>query len=375
MQTLIVVVLGGPSTGKKSLIAKMAAECAEKGNMERVVDGVTVGLDLRLTMETCFPLVPSIAFPDADVYLICAPQGRENVVSIRSVYLPAIRHRSEAPIMLVSREDPSMISSHMLSLIDIAREERLAGVASTCSLSYRQDGFKSFFEHTVRLGLKHRRGAPPQRIERFHFSTIFKLVRRRPLGSPKHTNDEPLPFYMGDAISFDRTFTCAICLEDGFRYSDMRMWSHSAACQHRFCQMCAKTHITTQVEEGKTVIQCPNVCGGRCNTPLKTATIEHLCGAEVMNTYSRNLYANYFDYVTQLQNEAAAGKNTDFIVWAHHNTRNCPRCAVIIYRFDGCDHMKCRCGTFFDWKLSSRLELPPSVKQDSKCLAAESMVH
>ena len=40
----------------------------------------------------------------------------------------------------------------------------------------------------------------------------------------------------------------------------------------------------------------------------------------------------------------------DFAAWARENARACPTCRVLIYRYAGCDHMRCtRCHTDFSW--------------------------
>jgi len=92
--------------------------------------------------------------------------------------------------------------------------------------------------------------------------------------------------------------------------------------------------------------------------------IRHVCGEKTLASYKKHLSANHSQYAEQLQADAAAGKDAELLSWLHDNTRNCPRCSVIIYRFAGCNSMNCKCGMAFDWQSAPRLDLPPAVKKE-----------
>jgi hypothetical protein len=134
------------------------------------------------------------------------------------------------------------------------------------------------------------------------------------------------------------------------------------------CRKCAKSYITSEIESGKTHIICPCVEPERCTAVLSETSIVRLCGKPILDIYNKTLYSDHWSYLEQLQKEAVVGKDVEFVCWAHANTRNCPRCYVIIYRFEGCDNMKCRCGMSFNWSEASKLGLPPVVQQEQECL-------
>merc|ERR1711939_640921 len=54
--------------------------------------------------------------------------------------------------------------------------------------------------------------------------------------------------------------------------------------------------------------------------------------------------------------------SSEFLAWCMQNTRVCPTCSVIVYRYAGCNHMSCRCGASFDWNTS----LPPLPQKPAK---------
>jgi hypothetical protein len=320
-----------------------------------VVDGISVHVDLTEASEQegrgKFPLRRPSSLPDADVFLICSSQYRKGSNHICDTYLPAIRRQMQTPpIMLVETGGNEFISSHMMGLVDIAREEHLAGVATTSAVSSPYDGVEACFEHAVRLGLCHKKTPWYQSMgKRGLFSFFARDRTQRNQGG----NQGGLPFYLGGGVPVqDRLFSCSICLEGGLSYKAMVQWSSS--CLHRMCRTCTIKYIGSQINDGKLQIECPEVNGGRCKAVLNTATMKRICSEEVLAVYHKNLHSNQHEYVAQLQ-AGVNSKDAEFIAWAQDNTRNCPRCSVIIYRFAGCDHMSCRCGMSFNWKEASRL--------------------
>ena len=103
--------------------------------------------------------------------------------------------------------------------------------------------------------------------------------------------------------------------------------------------------------------------------------IRRVCGEITLAAYEKNLAANHAQYAEQLQADAAAGKDIELVSWLHDNTRNCPRCSVIIYRFAGCDSMSCKCGMSFNWQQAPKLDLPQAVKRErERAAVAAAMV-
>jgi len=242
--------------------------------------------------------------------------------------------------------------------------------------AHLDEGIDALVEHAVRLARNKRQGGRVKARTRgkntfFGYNAFHRALGRLQLR--RREKPAPLPFFLGDGVeslTSTQKNKCNICLEDSFKFHQMPRWS--TTCNHRLCRSCMKTYIESQVNDGKLHIECPHVDeeGRRCTAVLHTSTIARVCGEQVLATYNKNLYANHFGYVSQLQEDALAGKDTEFVTWAHDHTRNCPRCSVIIYRFAGCDHMRCRCGMSFNWSEAPKLDLPPTVKEERERRAA-----
>ena len=257
------------------------------------------------------------------------------------------------------------IQNEVPFLVPLAQGEDLAGVARTSA--HLRDGVDSLMQQAVRLGLWHQT-KPRLRPQRTLLST-FRENLRLAISRRRRTQDKPPPFFVGDGLEFLKTsYACSICLEGDLKHS--KMVKCFSGCQHRICRTCAKTYITSQVQDGKLHIECCEVEGGRCKGLLLPRTIEQLCGAETLAKYNKNLYANHVQYAEQLQ-ESTEGKDIEFVTWAHDNTRNCPCCSVIIYRCSGCDHMNCKCGHSFNWSQAPKLELPAAIKKERERVAQE----
>ena len=67
-------------------------------------------------------------------------------------------------------------------------------------------------------------------------------------------------------------------------------------------------------------------------------------------------FESHLETLNKSAADGTADENTlAFMNWARGNVRVCPSCRVIIYRFAGCDHMRCRCGYSFNWREADKV--------------------
>lgn len=139
---------------------------------------------------------------------------------------------------------------------------------------------------------------------------------------------------------------CVICHDSFptgqvFRPSDHR----KPGCQ--FCHGCVRQYIRTAIDDGRWIknLTCPGI-------ECQRAQLSH---KDVVRAIGRNGLAQAESEVKKAQAEwfkqlhDGHGADESFIQWCSSNTRTCPNCKVIIYRYAGCDHMSCRCGAHFTW--------------------------
>jgi small GTP-binding protein len=378
MQNVKVVVVGNGGAGKTSLLMSAANPLQDLrdveylptvfdlGTVNFIVDDrpVSTGFWDTAGQEDYDRLRP-LSYPQTDVFLLCvSPLATSNVDSIQNKWLPELRfYAPNVPILLVETM-ADVENSDVFDLVSLAQEEGLAGAARTSA--HLREGVDELMQQAIRIGLWHQT-KPHLRPQRTLLSIFWENIRFAI--SRRRTQDMPPAFFVGNSCEGSKTsYTCNICLEGGLKYP--KMVKCFTGCQHRICRNCAKTYINSHVQEGKLQIECCDVEGRRCRATVSPRTIGQLCGAATLATYNKNLYANHFEYVEQLQ-ESKEGKDVEFVTWAHDNTRNCPRCSVIIYRCSGCDHMKCKCGQSFNWSQAPKLHLPAAIKKKRERVAQE----
>mmetsp|Transcript_30807 Transcript_30807/g.52842 ORF Transcript_30807/g.52842 Transcript_30807/m.52842 type:complete len:129 (-) Transcript_30807:363-749(-) len=92
----------------------------------------------------------------------------------------------------------------------------------------------------------------------------------------------------------------------------------------------------------------------KCSVDLTSAMLTAISSSKTVARLETNRKLKFTSHLETLNKKAADGtadKNTlEFLAWARSNVRVCPSCRVIIYRFAGCDHMRCRCGVSFNWQ-------------------------
>jgi len=163
--------------------------------------------------------------------------------------------------------------------------------------------------------------------------------------------------------------TCQICLEDMPRplfvgplkkapQTFGRRATKPRAC-HKFCQGCLAMHVGTQIDEGRLHIKCP---GERCSTLLEKADLQAAVSPQKFESHKKNLEARHGERLADLTSGELDQASSEFLAWCMTNTRVCPTCSVIVYRYAGCNHMSCRCGASFDWNTT----LPPLPQEPAK---------
>lgn len=128
---------------------------------------------------------------------------------------------------------------------------------------------------------------------------------------------------------------CPICLEDLLLTELTRL----ATCQHKTCKACATNYVDTALSDSKWHVRCP--------MPACTS----LLGRPDMMTHATPVAWEKHQSAVAAQHAQRLGDETDelFLEHCRVHTRRCPCCCVIIWRFEGCDHMTCRCGFSFRW--------------------------
>jgi len=140
--------------------------------------------------------------------------------------------------------------------------------------------------------------------------------------------------------SFARTTRqCSVCADDMPAPSLVAVAADCRDASHRICAPCARRYIDQSVADGKLFIKCPGI---KCRHLAQPGTIEGHGSAAMRTMYREALAASHGQRL-------AAEEDGDFLGFARKHTRICPACSVLIYRYEGCNHMTCRCGFEFQW--------------------------
>ena len=100
------------------------------------------------------------------------------------------------------------------------------------------------------------------------------------------------------------------------------------------------------------------VCDARVDICLCPASgCKHLVNTEDLGKLGRDpssaqaFMTSYRDRLTAQHASRLASimADPDLLAFAKEQCRVCPACGVLIYRYDGCNSMRCRCGTTFSW--------------------------
>jgi hypothetical protein len=177
---------------------------------------------------------------------------------------------------------------------------------------------------------------PPQQLEmvKFKAATMIQSQIRRLLTA--------------------KTFPCTVCLCDVPWISTKRT---TKGCGHRFCKDCLSQYYKTAFDDGKLIIRCPGSWTSdsgtlvTCKSEVPPADIDACLGPELGDVFRAKRRERFSSYLEEL---ATTRANKDFVSWAEKEARVCPVCNVIIWRYQGCNHMTCRCGGHFDWSDPAR---------------------
>lgn len=131
---------------------------------------------------------------------------------------------------------------------------------------------------------------------------------------------------------------CLICLEE-MPFASLVSTVPDSRC-HRICGGCAHSYVDNAIREGKMYIRCP---GEGCSHLMQP---EPFASRAALAMYRVNMRASH-------QNRFAGESDAAFVGFCREQTRMCPACGVVIWRYAGCNHMTCRCGNEFDWTAQS----------------------
>lgn len=134
--------------------------------------------------------------------------------------------------------------------------------------------------------------------------------------------------------------TCVICLDEMPAIIMKRTAQSCRLRQHRVCSECATAYVKHEVSEGRLHIRCP---GGACKHLLSFDDLRK-CVKSTELAHYRDLLASR--HASRLDEVFA---DAELLAFAREHCRVCPACGVLIYRYEGCNSMRCRCGHTFNW--------------------------
>lgn len=135
--------------------------------------------------------------------------------------------------------------------------------------------------------------------------------------------------------------TCSICFDE-MPWCSMVSLVPETLCHPRICRGCATQYVNTALTDGKLYVRCP--AGDGCKTLISNQMLHRIASPEVWEAHQMHRYNNHADRLNTLDADDKA-----FVAWLKKEARRCPICNVIIYRYEGCNHMSCRCGASFNW--------------------------
>jgi hypothetical protein len=160
---------------------------------------------------------------------------------------------------------------------------------------------------------------------------------------------------LSTAIAKSQLFTCPICLEPMLQVSKehglvdtSKMWyaplhknEHwsSQPCGHACCGSCMKMWAETEINDQKVNVRCPAL---GCSYCLFDHDLKRIVSAEAFERYHERKGADYLKHL-----KASLKQDPNLTRWLKGNARPCPDCHVIVSRSEGCNVMKCVCGTVF----------------------------
>ena len=133
-------------------------------------------------------------------------------------------------------------------------------------------------------------------------------------------------------------YECPVCLDD-LPLMDTKNMCKSAQGGHRLCAPCATRYVDMAIGEGKLYVRCSGIA---CAELVSKESLTKLASQGALDTYEANLVGVHTQRLADESDPA-------FLTFASEHTRRCPACQVLIWRSEGCDQMRCRCGHGFNW--------------------------
>ena len=338
---------------------------------------------------------------------------KASIRSARDKWVPEItRHCPDVPFIVVgTKEDVSDEAESAADLRDVAHETGARGLFVTSSLE--EHGVDELFAAAAHVALERRRGGhapnrfnrpctlsarllrllcvcdsassrrrPPAAVAAPPFATNYDATRperrcarcdstlapgqarRDPVLGRSHVCATCLAARAAAATRIQarlrgvdartRKRACPICLDEKPRA--LFVWACASAraasgaarasrCCDKVCSGCLARYVGAAVDEGRLHVRCP---GDGCRELLSSSDVLAAVGPAKHATLAVNARARHGGRVERLL-ESTDAADAAFIRWARENTRACPSCSVIIYRYAGCNHMTCRCGASFQW--------------------------
>jgi hypothetical protein len=119
------------------------------------------------------------------------------------------------------------------------------------------------------------------------------------------------------------------------------------SCHHTYCQTCLKTWIDTKLAERSTNIICPE---DGCKIVMYADDVQRIGGTDAHIQFTNLRSENYRERLVEILESQRSSSR--IIVDGEDVTttvKPCPRCYVLIHRYQGCDSMLCSCGHRFNW--------------------------
>jgi len=131
---------------------------------------------------------------------------------------------------------------------------------------------------------------------------------------------------------------CPICFEH-FSWNSLKGLTSAGVACHRACASCAAAYVDSQLLDGRLYVRCP---GEGCKNVLDSQIVRKAASATALQKYEETMMAKHSSRLLDEDDET-------FLAFCAEYARLCPACSVIIWRYAGCNHMRCKCGTLFNW--------------------------
>eukprot|EP00042_Codosiga_hollandica_P048515 m.545870 g.545870 ORF g.545870 m.545870 type:complete len:522 (+) comp57676_c1_seq7:1027-2592(+) len=139
---------------------------------------------------------------------------------------------------------------------------------------------------------------------------------------------------------------CAICSEEYPSYQLHAAIQETGAghytkntCGHVFCRACLEGWVTTAIRDYIVKIGCPQ---DGCNNLMYPDDVGRFAPADLHAQHMKRISANFSERLGRQQRV-----DPSFLEFVQKEAKTCPVCHVILIRSDGCNMMRCTCGTDF----------------------------